>query len=127
MREPLPLAVVQEAVLEFLRNRDDAAVFGALALHRRRGQPKAGTDWRDVAMLLLAFPELKVRDGAVRARLVADPADPGALSTWDDIVAQDIRPPEEDEEDGDDDDGEGFDDGFDDGGSDHGGSDHGDA
>src|SRR5687768_13139732 len=25
----------------------------------RRGRPKSGTDWRDLAMLLLAFPDLK--------------------------------------------------------------------
>lgn len=30
-----------------------------IAYHMRRGQPKSGTDWRDIAMLLLAFPDLK--------------------------------------------------------------------
>jgi hypothetical protein len=30
MRERTPLATVQDAVLEFLRGRDDAALFGAL-------------------------------------------------------------------------------------------------
>src|SRR5436309_7148155 len=30
-----------------------------ISYHGRRGQPKSGTDWRDLAMLLLAFPELK--------------------------------------------------------------------
>lgn len=29
MREPLPLAVIQGAVLDFLRNRDDVVLFGA--------------------------------------------------------------------------------------------------
>ena len=29
MREPLPLATIHEAVLEFLRGRDDVVVFGA--------------------------------------------------------------------------------------------------
>jgi len=157
MREPLPLATVHEAVLEFVRGRDDVVVFGATAvnayvseprmtqdidlmstratelaeelrsflgerfhiairvrvigdgkgyrvfqirkegnrhlvdlrpvatlpqaelidgvrvvtaaeliarkvisLHSRRGQPKSGTDWRDLALLLLTFPELKI-------------------------------------------------------------------
>ena len=32
MREPLPLATIQNAVLEFLRQRDDAVVFGAQAV-----------------------------------------------------------------------------------------------
>ncbi len=31
MREPLPLAKIQDAVLEFLKGRDDAVVFGAQA------------------------------------------------------------------------------------------------
>jgi len=31
MREPLPLATIHDAVLEFLRDRDDAVLFGAQA------------------------------------------------------------------------------------------------
>ena len=30
-----------------------------IAFYKRRGKPKAGTDWRDIAMLLLTFPEFK--------------------------------------------------------------------
>jgi len=33
MREPLPLATIQNAVLEFLRGRDDVVVFGAQAVN----------------------------------------------------------------------------------------------
>lgn len=33
MREPLPLATIHDAVLEFLRDRDDAALFGAQAVN----------------------------------------------------------------------------------------------
>ena len=33
MREPLPLAVIHDAVLEFLRGRDDAVLFGAQAIN----------------------------------------------------------------------------------------------
>jgi hypothetical protein len=33
MREPLPLATIHEAVLEFLRGRDDVVVFGATAVN----------------------------------------------------------------------------------------------
>src|SRR5258706_6526256 len=166
MREQLPLATIHDAVLEFLRGRDDAVVFGAQAVnayvgeprmsqdidlistraielaeelrshlskhfhitvresvvgagkgyrlfqiqkptnrhlvdlraaeslphaerieevlvmsppeliahkvisyHSRHGQPKAGTDWRDLAMLLLTFPELKKEQGAVSEAL----------------------------------------------------------
>jgi hypothetical protein len=33
MREPLPLATIHDAVLEFLRDRDDAVLFGAQAVN----------------------------------------------------------------------------------------------
>src|SRR5437870_12177802 len=33
MREPHPLAVIQDAVLEFLRGRDDAVLYGAQAVN----------------------------------------------------------------------------------------------
>src|SRR5438045_97665 len=33
MREPLPLATIHEAILDFLRNRDDAVLFGAQAVN----------------------------------------------------------------------------------------------
>jgi hypothetical protein len=195
MREPLPLATIQTAVLEFLRDRDDAVVFGAqavnayvseprmtqdidllstraeafaeelrdhlatqfriavrvreigvgrgyrlfqvrkpsnrhlvdvrpvdvlpasqriaqvlvmapaelvaskvIAYHQRRGKPKAGTDWRDLAMLLLTFPELKSETGPVAACLRAAGADPQLMAAWDQIVAQEIQAAEEDEE-----------------------------
>jgi len=68
------------------------------ALARRRKQPKAGTDWRDLAALLLAFPELKKRSGPVRESLEAAGASPEIFSTWDEIVAQEIVPASEDEE-----------------------------
>jgi len=195
MREQLPLATIHDAVLEFLRGRDDAVVFGAQAVnayvgearmsqdidlistcavelaeelrehlserfpiavhesvigagkgyrlfqihkprnrhlvdlrpaeslpraeriedvlvmsppeliahkvvsyHGRRGQPKAGTDWRDLAMLLLTFPELKEEQGAVRQALASMNASEAALKTWGQLVTQEIVQPEEDGE-----------------------------
>jgi len=195
MRETLPLATIQEAVLEFLRGRDDAVVFGAqavnayvseprmsqdidllspraaglaeelrahlgnqlhialrvrevadgrgyrlyqiqksgnrhlvdirlvqslppsqriahvlvaspealialkvIAYYQRRGQPKSGTDWRDVAMLLLAFPELKGFDGLVTERLKAENAGEEVLNLWRDLVKQEIQATDEDDE-----------------------------
>jgi hypothetical protein len=189
MHEPLPLATIQQAVLEFLQGRDDAVVFGAqavnayvaearmtqdidllsdratalaeelrdslsrqfhiavrvrrvaggkgyrlfqvrkagnrhlvdirpvealpaakriegvlviapaalvaqkvMAYHHRRGQPKSGTDWRDLAMLLLKFPQLKRPRGPVLDCLQAAGADPAALAAWQELVAQDLRP-----------------------------------
>jgi len=67
------------------------------ALHQRRGTPKAGTDWRDLAMLLLRFPELKASEGPVRDRLTAAGADPAVLETWDDLVAEEIVPDADDQ------------------------------
>jgi len=195
MREPLPLATVQEAVLDFLRDRKDAVLFGAqavnayarqarmtedvdllstraeelanelrdhlaahfhiavrvrqvgkgrgyrlfqvrkpanrhlvdvrpvavlppsrkirsvpvitpealvahkvLAWHQRRGQPKSGTDWRDLAVLLLAFPQLKQEHGAVEQSLKAGGAGAGVLAAWKELVAQKIVPAREDDE-----------------------------
>lgn len=194
MSETLPLATIQEAVLEFLRGREDAVVFGAqavnayvpeprmsqdidllspragelaeelrshlsdkfhvairvrevaegrgfrlyqiqktgnrhlvdirlvtslpparriaevlvaapeelialkvIAYHLRRGQPKSGTDWRDIAMLLLTFPNLKREDGLVTERLKAENADDEALTLWRELVSQEIQAEADDE------------------------------
>jgi hypothetical protein len=194
-REPLPLATIQEAVLEFLRGRDDTVVFGAqavnayvdeprmsqgidllstraaelaqelrdylkgrfhiavrvrqvgegrgyrlfqvrksgnrhlvdvrlvetlpltkriakvlvvapaeliarkvIAYHQRRGQPKSGTDWRDLAMLLLTFPELKRDPGPVDDCLRVAGVDAAVLALWKELAAQEIRPADEEDE-----------------------------
>src|SRR5256714_12534072 len=195
MREQLPLATIHDAVLEFLRGRDDAVVFGAQAVnayvdeprmsqdidlvstratelaeelreylserfhiavrvrvigegkgyrlfqiqkprnrhlvdvrnaallpraeriedvlvisppeliahkvvsyHARRGQPKSGTDWRDLAMLLLTFPELKKEQGPVSETLKSLGAKDDVTQTWRELVAQEIRDSEDDAE-----------------------------
>ncbi len=195
MREPLPLATIHDAVLEFLRDRDDAVLFGAQAVNAyvdesrstqdvdlmslrgaelaeeirdylnrrfhiavrvrdvrqglgyriyqlqkpenrhlvhvrpvstfpptqqverirvvappeliankvvaycgRKGKPKAFTDRRDVAVLLLAFPDLKQVVGPVRERLGAGGADAVALAAWEAIVAEPIEAEEDWEE-----------------------------
>ena len=196
MREPHPLAVIHDAVLEFLRGRDDAVLYGAQAVNayvsearmtqdvdivstraaelaeelrkylnrkfhiavrvrdvregmeyriyqvrkpnnrhlvdlrpveqlppsqrvkkvlvvtppelvagkvtayvRRRdsGKPKAGTDWRDLAMLLLTFPELKTETGAVAGQLRAHGVGEDVFNVWKELVKQKIAP-EDDEE-----------------------------
>ena len=195
MREPLPLASIQNAVLEFLRGRDDVVVFGAqavnayvgeprmtqdidllstraeafvrelcehsrqrfriavrvrevgegrgyrlfqvrksgnrhlvdvrpvetlpaaqrigevlviapadliagkvIAYHQRRGRPKSGTDWRDLAMLLLTFPELKKEKGAVSEALKLLGTKDVVVETWRELVAQEISDSEDDGE-----------------------------
>jgi hypothetical protein len=44
MREPLPLATLHEAVLEFLRGRDDVVVFGATAVNAYVSEPRMTQD-----------------------------------------------------------------------------------
>lgn len=44
MREPLPLARIQEEILEFLRNRDDAVLFGAQAVNAYVDEPRMTQD-----------------------------------------------------------------------------------
>ncbi len=192
-REPLPLATIHDAVLEFLRGRDDAVLYGAQAVNayvnesrmtqdvdiasdraeelaeelraflnkrfhiavrvrtvreglgyriyqvrkpenrhlvdirpvdelppakrvkkvlvvtppeliagkvaawvRRRHKPKAGTDWRDLAILLLTFPELKTEEGPVMERLRTLGANDSVMAAWKDLVAQEILPEDED-------------------------------
>jgi len=68
-----------------------------IAYHLRRGKPKSGTDWRDLALLLLTFPELKQESGAVRERLQAAGADAEVLGLWRELVSQTISA-EDDEE-----------------------------
>lgn len=69
-----------------------------LAYSHRLGQPKSGTDWRDLAMLLLAFPELKTETGPVADRLTAASATPADMQVWRTFVAQEIMPPNEDQD-----------------------------
>lgn len=68
-----------------------------VALHRRRGKPKAGTDWRDVAMLLLTFPNLKKHPGPVTKLLLASSADGSVLDTWKNLVSEELSAEDEDE------------------------------
>jgi hypothetical protein len=67
-----------------------------VAWHHRQGKPKSGTDWRDIAVMVLAFPELKREDGPVMERLKASGADDAILARWRGIVAQDIQPEDDD-------------------------------
>jgi hypothetical protein len=69
-----------------------------IAYYQRRGKPKAGTDWRDLACLLLTFPELKSNQGAVADCLQASGASLAIVTIWHQMVAQDIQPTDEDED-----------------------------
>jgi hypothetical protein len=69
-----------------------------IAYCRRRGQPKSGTDWRDLAMLLLAFPEFKRDQSIVADRLRTAGAEPAVLTLWKELAAQEIHSEDEDGE-----------------------------
>jgi hypothetical protein len=55
MREPLPLAAIHEAVLEFLRGRDDVLVFGATAVNAYVDEPRMT---QDIDLMSTRAPEL---------------------------------------------------------------------
>ena len=69
-----------------------------LSYHNRKDRPKGFTDLRDLAVLLLAFPELKAASGHVRDRLEELAQDDALASTWNEIVTQEIQLDDEDEE-----------------------------
>ncbi len=68
-----------------------------IAYYQRRGKPKSGTDWRDLALLLLTFPELKRDPGPVGDCLQAAGVGPEVWTVWRELVAQDIEPADEEE------------------------------
>jgi hypothetical protein len=86
-REPLPLARIHEAVLGFLRDRGDAVLFGAHAVHAY------------IDELLLAHPELKAVEGAVaeRIHILTSEPEPEIMDTWREFVALDLHSDDEDE------------------------------
>lgn len=55
MREPLPLATIHGAVLEFLRGRDDVVLFGAQAVNAYVDEPRMT---QDVDLLAIRAAEL---------------------------------------------------------------------
>ncbi len=66
-----------------------------ISYHSRKGKPKAGTDYRDLGMLLLRFPELKENVSEIlRARNVGE----AVLETWAEIASQDFQFEETDED-----------------------------
>ncbi len=66
-----------------------------VSFHSRKGKPKAGTDYRDLGMLLLQFPELKEK---VLESLQAKNVGEAVLETWAEIARQDFQIEDEDED-----------------------------
>jgi len=69
-----------------------------LSCVRRKGKPKSFTDRRDLAHMLLRFPEFKVAEGVVQQRLATQGADENVLAFWRELVAEEILSEEEDDE-----------------------------
>lgn len=69
-----------------------------ISYHSRQGKPKAGTDWRDIAVLLLAHPELKTESGEVMQCLLSMEAAAPILDLWHQIVAQEITAEQDEDE-----------------------------
>ncbi len=69
-----------------------------ISYHSRRGKPKAGTDWRDLAVLLLQFSELKSEAGEVSEILRKRGVNEKVLDAWREIVAQDLQAEVDDED-----------------------------
>jgi hypothetical protein len=59
------------------------------AYHRRHEKLKADTDWRDIRMLLLTFPELKRNSSIVVERLQAAGTEEMVIEVWKKLVQQD--------------------------------------
>jgi predicted nucleotidyltransferase len=66
-----------------------------ISFHARKGKPKAGTDWRDLAMMLLQFPELK---SLVTENLIAKQVSQEVLKTWKELEKQEIQVEDDDED-----------------------------
>ena len=78
MREPLPLATIHEALLDFLRGRKDAVLFGAIAVNAYVSEPRMtqdidllSTDAKNLAEELKSFLSEKFHI-AVRIREIGD-------------------------------------------------------
>jgi hypothetical protein len=78
MREPVPLATIHAAILELLRNRQDAALFGAQAVNAYVDEPRMTQDVDILCTNAAAFAE-ELRQSladrfhiAVRSRMASD-------------------------------------------------------
>jgi len=73
----------------------DLIVSKVISYHSRRGNPKSGTDWRDIGVLLIRFPELKDQ---VLESLKSKKAGDAILNTWMQISKQDFKAEDNDED-----------------------------
>ena len=69
-----------------------------VSFNARKGKPKAGTDWRDLAVLLLQFPELKSETSEVLKILQRRGVDEKILDAWRELAVQDLQVEDDDED-----------------------------
>lgn len=98
LRPVTELPPAQRIAQILVMNPDELIASKVISFHQRRGKPKAGTDWRDLAMLLLLFPEFKKEVGDVADRLQVAGATPEILNEWKEIVATDFQASEDEDE-----------------------------
>jgi ribonuclease BN (tRNA processing enzyme) len=98
LRSVAELPLSQRIAQVLVMNPDELIASKVISFHQRRGKPKAGTDWRDLAMLLLLFPEFKTESGAVTNRLQVAGATPEIMNEWKKIVATDFQEAEDEDE-----------------------------
>lgn len=69
----------------------DLVASKVISYYQRRGKPKSGTDWRDLAMLLLTFPELKQESSQVLNCLLVGEPNEKILEFWQEVVQMEIE------------------------------------
>ncbi|MGA9382614.1 MAG: nucleotidyl transferase AbiEii/AbiGii toxin family protein [Phormidium sp.] len=69
----------------------DLVASKVISYYQRRGKPKSGTDWRDLAMLLLTFPELKQESSQVLNCLLVGEINEKILEFWQEVVQMEIE------------------------------------
>lgn len=69
----------------------DLVASKVISYYQRRGKPKSGTDWRDLAMLLLTFPELKQESSQVLNCLLVGETNEKILEFWQEVVQMEIE------------------------------------
>ena len=94
--DSLPKAQLIEDIL--IMSPPELIARKVVSYQARRGQPKSGTDWRDVAVLILAFPELKSELGPVSDALDELKASEAVMNEWKALVAQEISAPNDEDE-----------------------------
>ena len=69
-----------------------------ISYQSRLGKPKSGTDWRDLAVLLLTFPQFKSETSEIVKILENAGADKAVMNVWRKLVKQEIKLETEDDD-----------------------------